>query len=116
MMISGITFIILLVIFLILNGFDIDSTIRVVRLSSMRSEKNPVARFIFRKFGLIKGVIILKSIIIFLIPLMIWVFFTDAYGINLTLLIADIFYMIVVINNYWNYKKVKKIKGVFNWR
>ena len=109
---SLVLFVSLLTYFYLLNLLDSHSTFLVVSLSSFRSERNPIARFIFKKFGLVRGIIILKSIILIITPLMIWVYVTDSFKINLTLIIANILYSVVVFNNYRNFFIVKEIR----WR
>ncbi|MEA1971779.1 MAG: DUF5658 family protein [Candidatus Cloacimonadota bacterium] len=99
-----------MIYFIILNVLDAHSTFLVVSISDCRSERNPIARYFFKKFGIIRGIIVLKGVILFIIPLMVWVFVTDSYKINLTLTIANFLYSLVVLNNYRIYKKIKKIR------
>jgi len=86
--------------FILLNFLDAHSTYLVVKKSNLKSEKNPIARFIFRKMGIIKGMFFLKMIIIFLIPLMIWTYREDPKSINYLLLFVNFLYTAVVTNNY----------------
>ncbi len=101
-------FVILLAIFYLLNFLDAHSTYLVVNNSSLMNEKNPIARFCFRIFGLLKGIICLKFITVLLLPLMISFYREEANEILLTLLIADILYVYVVLNNYRIFLKIKQ--------
>ena len=99
----GLTF-----VFSILNILDGHSTYLVVHNSSLRSERNPFARFIFKLFGLKPGIIILKSVSVIMLPV-IYIFFRSLrYELNLVITFANAFYIFVVWNNYRNYNKIKK--------
>ena len=103
---SDILFFALLIIFVILNYFDGHSTYMVVTKTSIKSEKNPVARLIFKIFGPLAGIIILKSILIPIIFLMFYYFSFRNVEMNIILLFANIFYLAVVIHNYRVVKKI----------
>ncbi len=102
-------FISALIFFLFLNVLDGHSTYLVVRRSSLRSERNPFARWVFSKLGLLKGIFALKGIIVLLLPLMFWVYKEEPKDINLVLIVANTAYSAVVINNYRNFLKIMKI-------
>ncbi len=104
---SAILFLINISFFLLLNLLDAHSTYSVVKNSDLRSEKNPIARYLFRKMGIIKGMIFLKMISVFLIPLMVWTYREDPKSINLFLIIINFLYVAVVSNNYRIVKKLK---------
>lgn len=104
-MLSLALFVSLLLIFVGLNILDVHSTYLVVSAFGIGSEKNPIAKLLLRKFGNLKGLIFLKSILIFIIPLMIWAYLMSPFEINLTLIIANLLYFFVVVNNYRIYKK-----------
>ncbi len=99
-------FLINLVVFILLNFLDAHSTYLVIKKSNLKSEKNPIARFIFRKFGIIKGMFFLKMISIFLIPLMFWTYQEDPGSINSLLIFVNLLYSAVIINNYRIEKKL----------
>ena len=108
-------------IFFILNILDGHSTYRVVSIGSYKNEKNPIARFLIKKLGVLKGIILIKMLSILTVFIMLFKYskmFTKEF--NITMLIADIFYTWVVVHNYKNlYKMIdrqerlyKKIKDV----
>jgi len=101
-------FLILEFIFLIMNILDACTTYLVVTNSSLRSEKNPLARFFFKKLGLLKGILLLKSCSILLIIFMFICYKLIKSDINLILIIANFVYLIIVLNNYHSYRKIKK--------
>ncbi|MDD4147393.1 MAG: DUF5658 family protein, partial [Candidatus Cloacimonetes bacterium] len=63
----------LLAAFVLLNGFDAHSTYLVMWPHYYYRERNPVARWAFRKMGLPRGIIIFKLVLLaILIPAMIY--------------------------------------------
>jgi len=95
-----------LTVFLLLNALDVHSTWLVVTHSSTRSERNPLARFLLRKLGALRGLLALKGVIILVLPLVI-IWWDDApMHINLILLGADLAYGLVVGNNYRIYRRI----------
>jgi len=99
----------LLIILIILNILDGISTFLVIRKSSIRAEKNPLARFVFRKMGVTKGIIAIKSIIIPLLVLLLYDIKHDPDEVITALFIADLIYSYTVVNNYRVHHKLKKI-------
>jgi hypothetical protein len=103
-------FLVLVLLFTILNVMDGHSTFLVVSNSNLRSERNPFARFLFRKLGLKTGIITLKSFSILIIPLA-YIFIKDLRSeLTFVLLVANAFYIVVVWNNYRNYRRILKHK------
>jgi len=87
------------VLFVVLQILDIDSTKKV--LSKGGHELNPVVDFFMRRFGINKGLYIIKFIVTMLI-----VYFYNIGQIDLTVLtILNLFYIVIVINNYRISKK-----------
>ena len=107
-----ISLIILAVIFLIENILDAHSTYLVVTNTSIRSEKNPVARYLFRKFGLLKGMILLKTIIVVVLILIFFVYPFTNFELHTILSISIIVYLAVVLNNYRIYSNIKKHRNI----
>ena len=95
-----------LIILLYLNYLDAKTTYFVVSKCGFKSEKNPLARLLIKKFGAKKGILILKLIIIFIIPLIIWCYFESPKSIIIVLFILNIFYLFVVVQNYKVCEKV----------
>ncbi|MEA2104674.1 MAG: DUF5658 family protein, partial [Candidatus Cloacimonadota bacterium] len=106
-------FILLLFIFTILNIMDYDSTYKVISAFGWRREKNPIARFFIKKFGLKKGMLILKSILLIIYPLMIYYFLNEPVDIIITLIVANIIFILIVRNNYKIVRKHIKLHSMF---
>ena len=87
-------------LFILLNLFDGHSTYLVVKKTSIKNERNPVARFIFKIFGPAIGIITLKCILIPLVFLMFYYFSFRNTEMNIILILANFFYLSVVIHNY----------------
>ena len=97
----------LMAVFLVLNVLDGHSTYLVLRPHNYHREKNPVARWIFRKLKLPTGIIIFKTVILaVVIPAVCYYAAWDASTINITMLIADLLFLWVVQHNYRVYKKL----------
>jgi uncharacterized protein YacL len=95
-----------LFVFMVLNFMDAHSTYLVIRNSNLKSERNPFARYIFNKIGIIRGMVILKLISFSLIPLMIFAYTESPKSINYLLIFINFLYSIVVSNNYKIFKKI----------
>jgi len=96
----------LVTIFVILNFFDGHSTYKVISKTSIRNEKNPLARLIFKLFGPVAGIIVLKSILIPIIFLMFYYFSFKNIEMNIILILANFFYLSIVVHNYNVVKKI----------
>lgn len=105
---SEVLFIVLLIAFIILNVFDAHSTLKVIGKTNYRSEKNPIARLLFKIVGAKIGVILLKCILIPVIFLMFYYFTFKKTEMNIVLGIANIFYLLVVIHNYRVFNRLKR--------
>jgi len=99
-------FILLLTSFLYLNYADAKTTYFVVHNSSSRSEKNPIAKYLIDKMGAMAGIIAIKSIIILIIPLVIWTYLESPFSIIILLLCLNTAYLFVVLNNIKVCKKI----------
>jgi hypothetical protein len=101
----------LLFVFVILNVLDGHSTWLVVQPDHYRREKNPFARFIMKKLGLIPGIITLKLLLLIPLALVTMDYFKDDMkGYILVFSGADLLYSLVVSNNYRIYRKMRKRK------
>jgi hypothetical protein len=99
---------ILSVIFVILNILDGHSTYIVLRPNHYAREKNPVAKWVFRKLGILRGIIIWKTLLLSaLIYLMFTQYLTEPYMLNIILLVANVFFLWVVVHNYRVHRKLK---------
>ncbi|MGC9337649.1 MAG: DUF5658 family protein [Candidatus Cloacimonadia bacterium] len=99
---------ILLIIFIFINILDAHATYHVVSHSSYRSEHNPIARFLFKRLGLVPGILVLKSIIIVVIFLIVKYYIFLRTEILIILVIANVVYGIIVKKNYQHYRKLKQ--------
>ena len=99
--------IILLIIFIILNILDAHSTWLVVNPHHYSRERNIFARFFFKKFGIVKGIILFKSLLIIFLAIIIAFYVLPEYlTLNVSILIGDIIFTFVVLNNYRIYRKI----------
>ncbi len=100
----------LLSLFILLNILDAHSTYLVMRPTHFRRERNPIARWVFRKLGIPRGIVIFKVVLLaILIPAMGFYAGNDLFTINIVLMVSDLIFALVVINNYHIYRK--NIKG-----
>lgn len=97
------------IVFIILNILDAHSTWCVLRPYHYHRERNPVARWIFRKLGLIRGIFAFKAILI--LGLSAATGFYTAYDpltINIVLIVANLVFSWVVWHNYNIHRKIRK--------
>ena len=97
-------FILLFFAFLVLNYLDVLSTYKIVKKVGYKGERNPIARWLIKRYGALKGLLILKSMIIFVTPLIFWSYAESPLYLNITLGFIDIVYLCVVLNNFRIYK------------
>jgi cytochrome bd-type quinol oxidase subunit 2 len=96
-------------IFIILNILDAHSTWLVIRPNHYRREKNPVARWVFKKLGLPRGIIIFKiAIFAILIPVGVYYAVLEPLTLNIVLIVANIVFGLVVHNNYRIYRRMTR--------
>lgn len=101
-------------IYIILNILDGHSTFNVVKLSSYKSEKNPVARFFIKKLGAFWGILTIKLVSLLVVLTMLYSYNRELVKqFNIVLFIADVFYTYVVIHNYKNLNKMIKRRQDF---
>ena len=101
-------------IYIVLNILDGHSTFNVVKLSSYKSEKNPIARLFIKKLGALWGIITIKLVSLFVVLIMLYSYNRElARQFNIVMLIADVFYTYVVIHNYRNLNKMIKRRQDF---
>jgi len=95
-------------VFLILNVLDAHSTWLVLKPNHYHRERNPIARWVFRKLRIPKAIVIFKSLI--LIPLGIFIAYwrKEALTINIALLIGNLLFIYVIIHNYRVSRHYKK--------
>lgn len=98
----------LTLVFIILNILDGHSTFLVLKPHHYHREKNPVARWIFKKLGIPRGIIIFKTLLLVVLILAISYYAAwDALTINVTLLVADLVFLLVVLHNYRVYRRMR---------
>jgi len=96
-------------IFVILNVLDGHSTWLVLKPNHYRRERNPVARWIFRKLGLPRGIVIFKAVLLAILGAAFYVYArADAFVLNVLLLVANTVFLIVVIHNYRISRRIRR--------
>lgn len=105
---SPVITLVLTVLFILLNVLDAHSTWLVLRPDHYYRERNPIARWVFKKLKLPRGIIIFKTLLIsILIPCIGFYAAWDAFTINLVLVVASIVFTLVVRHNYRVWKRIK---------
>ncbi len=92
---------ILSAVFLVLNVLDAHSTWLVTGKHHYHRERNPVARWMFRKLKLPRGIIVFKTLL--LSPLVMAIGFYAAwetFNLNIILSVANLIFLLAVIHNY----------------
>lgn len=98
----------LLGLFIALNFLDAHSTWIVMRPHHFGRERNPVARWVFKKLGIPRGIIIFKAALLaILIPAMGFYAGNDSFTINIVLLVFCLIFALVVGNNYRIYRRLR---------
>lgn len=99
----------LLFLFIIVNILDAHSTFMVLRPHYYERERNPIARWVFRKLGIPSGIIIFKvALLSILIPAMAFYAGNDLLTINIVLVVSNLVFALVVNNNYLVYRKIRR--------
>jgi len=92
--------------FIALNLLDAHSTYLVMRPHHFQRERNPIARFVFKKLGIPRGIIIFKTVLLaILIPAMGFYGGHDLLTINIVLIVSNLVFCLVVIHNYRIYRR-----------
>ncbi len=112
---SSFSTLILGIVFLILNVLDAHSTWLVLRPEYYYRERNPIARWVFKKLKLPGGIVLFKAVLLcILIPCIAYYSAWDAFTINIVLLGANLLFTLVALNNYRvYYRKVKPLYQSF---
>ncbi len=91
----------LFVLFVLLNVLDAHSTWNVLKPDHYNRERNPVARWVFRKLGIPRGIIIFKVVLLLILAIAFaFVASSATFTLNIILIIADLIFLLVVIHNY----------------
>jgi len=97
------------ILFFILNILDAHSTWLVTKPNNFGRERNPLARFFLKKFGVGKGILIFKGVLLTIVGLIIKrVTAHDYFGLNLVMIIGNSLFTYVVINNYKINNRISK--------
>lgn len=100
------------IIFVILNILDGHSTWKVLYPDKYHREMNPLARWVFRKLGVTKGIITYKSILILIIGVLMGHYARkETLSLNIILTVANIVFLITVLHNYKVYHKIHHLKS-----
>jgi len=96
-------------IFVGLNILDGHSTWLVLKPDHFRRERNPVARWIFRKLSIPLGIIIFKAALLAVLSLAFWFYAAeDLFTLNIVLAVADLVFLVVVLHNYRVHRRLRK--------
>ncbi|PKN72793.1 MAG: hypothetical protein CVU50_05560 [Candidatus Cloacimonetes bacterium HGW-Cloacimonetes-3] len=88
-------------VFLLLNILDGHSTYLVLKPNHYEREKNPIARWVFRKLQIPRGIVIFKVILMSILIVAIAYYAAwDPFTINIAMLIANLLFTLVVLHNY----------------
>jgi len=101
--------IVLALIFLLLNILDGHSTWLVMKPHHFDREKNPIARWIFRKLGIPHGIVIFKAGLLSILILAgsfygAW----EPFTLNIVLIVADLLFSYVVVHNYRLHRRLRR--------
>ncbi len=91
-------------LFLLLNFLDGHSTWLVLRPDNYHRERNPIARWVFKKLRLPRAIPIFKLILLSLLGIVIGNWWKEALTLNIALGIGNILFIIVVWHNYRVYR------------
>ncbi|MDD2332160.1 MAG: DUF5658 family protein [Candidatus Cloacimonetes bacterium] len=95
--------------FILLNALDGHSTYLVLKPSHYEREKNPIARWFFKKLQIPDGIIVFKTLLLFGLILCISYYAAwEPLTINIVLSIANLIFAYVVWHNYRVYRRLPK--------
>ena len=97
----------------VLNILDAISTHKVVKIGSNNNERNPLARFLFKKIGALPAMIILKGIAILITAYIAINYREFEPDIHTYIIIINAFYLWIVINNYKVLKQIKSRQKIY---
>jgi hypothetical protein len=101
----------MLVFFIFVNILDGHSTYLVLRPHYYERERNPVARWAFRKLGLPRGIVIFKLLLLaILIPAMAFYGGNDLFTINIVLIVSNGVFVFVVRHNYKVHSRIRGLR------
>jgi len=90
------------IIFVILNILDGHSTWKVLYPDKHHREMNPLARWVFRKLGVTKGIITYKTVLILIIGILFGHYAKkDTFSLNVILSVANIVFLITVVKVFF---------------
>ena len=96
-----------LLVFLVLNVLDGHSTWKVVTPDHYYREKNPLARWVLRKFGALRGIVLFKAVLLLILGGILTVYGKkETRSLNAMFGVANLLFLGVVINNYRVHKKI----------
>jgi hypothetical protein len=94
---SAVLFWVLLLLFILVNVLDGHSTYLVIRPHHYHRERNPLARWVFRKLGIPRGIFIFKMLLLgLLIPAMSFYGGNELLTINVVLTVSNVLFVFVV--------------------
>ena len=95
-------------VFIILNVLDGLSTWLVMKPNHFERERNPIARWIFRKLKMPGGIILFKSLLLGLMGVYFSRWWNEKLTLNTGLLIGNLLFFYVVLHNFKVYGKFRQ--------
>lgn len=92
-------------LFIILNVFDGHTTWLVMKPDHYDRERNPIARFVFKKLKAPASIIFFKAFLLSGLGLFIIHWWKESLTLNIALLIGNLLYIFVVRHNFRVHKK-----------
>ncbi len=105
---SGTLLTIQALLFLLLNLLDGWTTWLVLKPDRYERERNPIARWAFRKLKAPGGIVLFKTLILSGLGIFIAYWWREALTINIALLIGNLLFLYVVPHNYKVYKRYQR--------
>jgi hypothetical protein len=109
-MMSGKLLLVNCALFLVLNTLDGYSTWLVMKPDHYERERNPIARWVFRRLKLPAGILLFKVMILSFLGVFIAYWWSEALTLNTGLLFGNLLFIIVVLHNFRVHKRYEKHK------
>ena len=97
------------ILFLILNALDGYSTWLVLKPDNYHRERNPIARWVFRKLKVPFSIVFFKVFLLSLLGIFFAYWWRESLTLNIGLLIGNLLYIYVVQHNFRVYRQNEKV-------
>ena len=95
-------------LFLLLNVLDGWTTWLVIKPDHYSRERNPVARWVFRRLKIPAGIVLFKALLLGFLGVFIAYWWREALTINIALTVGNLLYIYVVQHNLRVHKKYER--------